>query len=128
MNKPTFGIHFVIKTNKKYNGLAPIYIRITVDSKRCEISAKRKISTDNWDLGKGMAKSNLAENKQLNSYLEQLRSKMVLYYQELVLSKQIPTAEAIKNKFFGLEVPDMTLCKLIEYHNTNSKETLRWGH
>jgi len=45
-----------------------------------------------------MAKPISAENKQLNSYLEQLRSKMVLYYQELALSKQIPTAEAIKIK------------------------------
>jgi len=127
MNTSTFGIHFVLRTNKIFNGLAPIYTRITVDSKRCEISVKRKISTDNWDFGKGLAKSNQSENKQLNSYLEQLRSKMVLYYQELVLSKQIPTAEAIKNKFFGLEIPDMTLCKLIEYHNTNCKEILRWG-
>jgi len=127
MNNSTFGIHFVLRTNKIINGLAPIYTRITVDAKRCEISVKRKILSDNWDFGKGMAKSNQAENKQLNSYLEQLRTKMVIYYQELVLSKQIPTAEAIKNKFFGLEVPDMTLRKLIEYHNTNCKDLIKWG-
>ena len=33
---------------------------------------------------------------------------MVESYQELVLSKQVTTAEAIKNKFLGLEVSDMT--------------------
>jgi len=74
-----------------------------------------------------MTKSNKAENEKLNSNLEQLRTKMVMGYQELVLSKQIPTAEAIKNKFFGLEVPDMTLRKLIEYHNTNFKDLIKWG-
>ena len=52
---------------------------------------------------------------------------MVIYYQELVLSKQIPTAEAIKNKFFGLQVPDMTHRKLIEYHNSNCKDLIKWG-
>ena len=127
MNNSTFGIHFVLKTNKIISDLAPIYARITVDSKRCEISVKRKILVENWDFGKGMAKPKLTENKQLNSYLEQLRTKLVQYYQELVLSKQVPTADAIKNKFLGLEVPDMTLCKLMEYHNTNCKEILRWG-
>ena len=127
MNSTTFGIHFVLKTNKTINDLAPIYARITVDSKRCEVSVKQKISVSNWNVGKGMAKSNLIENKQLNSYLEQVRKMMVQNYQELILNKQVATPEAIKNKFLGFEVSDMTLCKLIEYHNLNSKETLRWG-
>jgi site-specific recombinase XerD len=127
MNSSTFGIHFVLKMNKTINDLAPIYARITVDTKRCEVSVKQKISVSNWNFGKGMAKSNLIENKQLNSYLEQVRKMMVQNYQELILNKHMATPEAIKNKFLGLEVSDMTLCKLIEYHNLNSKETLRWG-
>ena len=127
MKTTTFGIHFVLRMNKITSGIAPIYTRITVDSKRCEISVKRRILVENWDFGKGMAKPKLPENKQLNTYLEQLRTKLVQYYQDLVLSKQVPTADAIKNKFFGLEVSDMTLCKLIEYHNTNCKGILRWG-
>lgn len=127
MEKVTLGIHFVLRMNKIMNGLAPIYARITVNSKRCEISIKRRILVENWNIGKGMAKSSTAENKQLNSYLEQIRKMMVQSYQDLVLEKQVITAEAIKNKFLGLDISDMTLCKLIEYHNTNCKETLRWG-
>ena len=74
-----------------------------------------------------MAKPSSSENKQLNSYLEQIRKMMVQSYQDLVLGKQVITAEAIENKFLGLDISDMTLCKLIEYHNTNCKETLKWG-
>jgi len=127
MEKVTLGIHFVLRMNKITNGIAPIYARITVNSKRCEVSIKRKISMESWNFGKGMAKSSSNENKQLNSYLEQIRKMMVESYQDLVLSKQVITTEAIKNKFLGLDISDMTLCKLIEYHNTNCKETLRWG-
>ena len=127
MEKVTLGIHFVLRMNKITNGIAPIYARITVNSKRCEISIKRKIPVEIWNIGKGMAKSSSSENKQLNSYLEQIRKMMVQSYQDLVLSKQVVTAEAIKNKFLGLDISDMTLCKLIDYHNTNCKETLRWG-
>jgi len=127
MEKATLGIHFVLRMNKITKGIAPIYARITVNSKRCEVSIKRRILAESWNAGKGMAKPSSSENKQLNSYLEQIRKMMVQSYQELVLAKQVVTAEAIKNKFLGLEISDMTLCKLIEYHNTNSQETLKWG-
>ena len=118
MKNVTFGIHFVLKMNKIINGLAPIYVRITVDSKRCEISAKRKISVENWNIGKGMAKPLSIANKELNSYLEQLRTMMVQYNQELVINKAEITAEIIRNKYLGVDDSDMTLCKLIEYHTT----------
>ncbi|HCY39989.1 MAG TPA: integrase [Prolixibacteraceae bacterium] len=127
MEKVTLGIHFVLRSSKTISGIAPIYARITVNSKRCEISIKRKIQVESWNIGKGMAKPSSSENKQLNSYLEQIRKMMVQSYQDLVLGKQVITAEAIKNKFLGLDISDMTLCKLIEYHNTNCKETLKWG-
>jgi hypothetical protein len=127
MEKVTLGIHFVLRMNKINNGTAPIHARITVNSKRCEVSIKRKISIDSWNFGKGIAKPSSNENKQLNSYLEHIRKMIVEAYQDLVLSKQVITTEAIKNKFLGLEVSDMTLCKLIDYHNTNCKETLKWG-
>jgi hypothetical protein len=127
MEKVTLGIHFVLRMNKATNGIAPIYARITVNSKRCEVSIKRKISIDSWNSGKGMAKPSTSENKQLNSYLEQIRKMMVESCQDLVLSKQVITTEAIKNKFLGLDISDMTLCKLIDYHNTTCNETLRWG-
>ncbi|HNX55519.1 MAG TPA: site-specific integrase [Prolixibacteraceae bacterium] len=127
MEKVTLGIHFVLRTNKINNGLAPIYARITVNSKRCELSVKRSILSSAWNVGKGMAKPSCPENKQLNSYLEQIRKMMVEAYQDLVISKQVVTAEAIKNKFYGLDISDMTLIKLIDYHNLNCKETLRWG-
>ena len=127
MEKVTLGIHFVLRTNKINNGLAPIYARITVNSKRCELSVKRSILINAWNVGKGMAKPISPENKQLNSYLEQIRKMMVEAYQDLVISKQVVTPEAIKNKFYGIDVSDMTLVKLIDYHNANSRETLRWG-
>jgi len=127
MEKVTLGIHFVLRSSKTISGIAPIYARITVNSKRSEISIKRKIHVESWNIGKGMAKPSSSENKQLNSYLEQIRKMMVQSYQDLVLGKQVITAEAIKNKFLGLDISDMTLCKLIEYHNTNCKETLKWG-
>lgn len=47
MNK-TFNLLLFIKKNKiRSNGTAPIYLRITVDGKAAEISAKRYIDPKN---------------------------------------------------------------------------------
>lgn len=50
MNK-TFNLLFFIKKNKiRSNGTAPIYLRITIDGKAAEISAKRYIDPKKWDV------------------------------------------------------------------------------
>jgi len=46
----TFGIQFIIRKNKAKEDLAPIYVRITVDARRVEISLKRWINPNEWDL------------------------------------------------------------------------------
>lgn len=52
----TFRIQFVIRKHRIKNGEAPIYMSVTVNTNRCEISVKRRIHTDNWNNGKGMAR------------------------------------------------------------------------
>ena len=105
----TFGIHFVLRSNKIIDGTAPIHARITVNTSRCEISIKRRIPVDNWNKGKGMAKGKSQEINMLNSYLEQIRSQLTNHYQDLVVNKQEVTPEAIKNKFFGVDESGETL-------------------
>ncbi|TNF39464.1 MAG: site-specific integrase [Bacteroidetes bacterium] len=126
-NVNTFGIQFVIRKHRIKDGQAPIYARITVNTNRCEISVKRRIHTDNWNNGKGMAKGKNPEISILNSYLEQIRSQLTNYYQELVVNKQALTADAIKNKFLGVEESEQTLMDLIKYHNDRMDENLEWG-
>lgn len=43
------------------------------------------------------------------------------------IHKQLITAEAIKSKFLGNDERDHTLCKVINYHNTQMKASLAWG-
>jgi hypothetical protein len=38
----TFGIFFYLRRYKENNGTAPIYVRITVDSKRSDIAWKKR--------------------------------------------------------------------------------------
>lgn len=123
----TFGIQFVIRKHRIKNGEAPIYARITVNSERTEISVKKRINVDNWNNGKGMAKGKNPDISLLNSYLEQFRSKLTSCYQSLVINGEQVDANNVKNRFLGNEPTGKTLLELIDYHNTQMKETLKWG-
>lgn len=123
----TFGIQFIIRKNKEKEDLAPIYVRITVDARRVEISLKRWINPNDWDSIKGKAKGFKEDAKSLNHYLEEVRTRLVENYQELQVQKQLITADTIKDLFLGLDQKEYTLCKLVEYHNQVMMSTLTWG-
>jgi len=123
----TFGIQFFVKKNKIRNGLAPIYVRITVNSHRVEISLKRWIDPNEWNTEKGTCRGSREAIKSLNHFLNEVKASMVQSYQELQIQKRRITADEIKNKFLGIGEEDNSLCKLIDYHNTHMKDILTWG-
>lgn len=123
----TFGIQFIVRSNKAKNGTVLVYVRISVDGRRIEISLKKSIAPNDWDSLKGKAKGSRAEVKELNHYLEQVRSKLLGYYQELQIQDELITAERIKNLFLGLENNENTLGRLIDYHGQISISTLAPG-
>jgi integrase/recombinase XerD len=123
----TFGIVYYLRKYKVRDGKAPIYARITVDGKRTDLALKRYIEIGNWNGAKGMAKGKSEEIRVLNTYLEQIRSRLVECYQELILEKKFITADSVKNKFCCFEEKEHSLMSLFDYHNTEMKTTLEWG-
>lgn len=123
----TFGVHFILRMNKQKNGKAPIYVRITVNGSRIELSLKKKVKISDWNINRGMAKNKNAELKMLNGVLEQTRGLLSGYYQEMVMAKKLITPEAIKNKYLGVAEQAYTLQSIMEYHNLHMKEVLSYG-
>lgn len=125
--KNTFTILFWINKAKIRNGEAPVWARVTVDGIRVEISIKKSIQPDNWNPEKGQAKGSKEEAKSLNNYIEQIRTQLFECYQNLRAEKKLVTAETIKNIYLGKGEKEHTLMTLINYHNTELKDTLEWG-
>lgn len=123
----TFGVIFYLRKYKITNDKAPIYARITVDGKRADVSVKRSIEEKNWNGDKGLAKGSREEIRALNLFLERVRASIVASYQDMLLQKKLVTAEGIKNMFTGNEHKEYTLSRLMDYHNSNMKDTLSWG-
>ncbi|HET8837666.1 MAG TPA: Arm DNA-binding domain-containing protein [Flavobacteriaceae bacterium] len=67
MNK-TFGLLYYVKKSKQdAQGKAPIYLRITVDGKRSEISCKRAIEITKWSKEANKAIGRTEEIRELKS-------------------------------------------------------------
>ena len=123
----TFSIIFFVKKHRISHGEAPIYVRITVDGKRLDLSIKRRVDLDRWDETRGLAKGNRQETKILNAYLEQVRNQLYDCQQQLERERKLITAESIKGRYLGQDERGKTLKEIIEYHNKEMKDELAWG-
>lgn len=119
-----FGIRFFIKNNLIKDGETPLYVRITVDGTRVDISLKRKINVYDWNPVLESAKES---SKSLNHYLKELEARIIQIYQEFQLKKISITADAIKHELLGSEAKEHIISMLFEYHNEKYRNVLAWG-
>ncbi len=124
----TFSILFWIYAKRTKNNLAPLYVRITVDGKKLNISLKRRIDIHLWDPKKQRVKGTGGISKSLNQYLGEVYSELFQCYQELRAEDKRITPQIIKSKFLGNDkVARYTLRDIIEYHNAKMFHKLQYN-
>jgi len=113
----TFGLQFILRQNKKDQNSGIIYVRITIEGQRSEISLKKNLPTSQWNNARGKANGSSKDAKSLNAYLDDIRIKLTECYRELQLKQDKITTDSIKALFLGDHSDQHTLAELIEYHN-----------
>ncbi len=123
MVSDSFSIIFYPKSsNLDKNGKAPLFLRITVDGKRCEHSLKSKIELQNWDSHKGKLKGSNPAAKQLNKFLEEIKSRLYKIQGKFVADGRPYTAEMLRNAFQGKDIKYKTLLIIYKEHNGEISE------
>lgn len=116
-----------LKSRKTANGESPIYLRVTVDGKRKEVSLKKSIDPSRWDQNKQRGKGNSEAIAILNRRLVSVENSINLAAQELV-SKHIKVSiESLMNKYTGAEVKTHTLIEVFEYEYKRKKKGVALG-
>ena len=73
----TFSLLFVIRKHRLLkNGEASIYLRITVNGEVADITTKRSVRPEMWDQRRECSLGKLHRDKELNHYLETLKTRM----------------------------------------------------
>ncbi|WP_034917809.1 site-specific integrase [Gillisia sp. CAL575] len=124
--KFTFSILFWINSSRAKENLADLFVRITVNGKRVNLSLKEKVLCDQWDSQKSKVRGSNSQAQRINHYLETTRNEIFQSYVELKSSSNIITAQAIKERYLGEDVDYPTLKELIDYHNEQTKHILHY--
>ncbi len=115
-------ILFYAKRAKTTNdGLIPIYIRVTVNGERVELSTKRYTLPEKWSVEGSCMKGTSAEAKATNSYLDALKAKVYDYQQQLIREDELVNAENMRNKILGVEKRGHMLIGIFQQHNDEIK-------
>lgn len=114
----TFSILFwVYSSRANKNNRSTIYARVTVNGKRVGISLKSKIDIGTWNTDRQKVKGNTAESRQINLYLDDVKSRIVSCYRDLNNETKVVTAQLVKARFLGEDKKKNSLRDIIDYHN-----------
>ncbi|MCU4176204.1 site-specific integrase [Carboxylicivirga sp. N1Y90] len=124
-NTPTFGVQFICRLKSKKTDMAGIYLRITVNGRKTELSTKLQCPFSLWDNSKERVKSDSKFNyRNVNRLIDDNRAKIQNIYQKLRYSNELITPIIIKNHFIGIKEEGHTLLKIIDYHYKAQQEAL----
>lgn len=110
---------FHLKKPKNYtNGSFPIYLRITVDLKRVEISIGKECDPSKWCKKSERIIGNKEEIKILNKYVDQFQAKVYEAQEFLIRESLKVSADAIRNQVLGKKESTITVLQVFAEHNS----------
>src|SRR5207248_738803 len=117
IKKHTFSLLPFIRLHRQNKtGEAPIYIRITIDGKRTEISTKIYVAPEKWNVQKGRVKGNHESAKSFNKSIEVFEQKLREIYTRFIEKEIVINADSIKSAFFKTEEKQRLLADHFEFH------------
>ncbi|MFT7348888.1 MAG: hypothetical protein ACI8VZ_001192, partial [Candidatus Paceibacteria bacterium] len=116
--KDTFSVLFYPKgSNEDKHGNVPIYLRITVNGQRSEMSINRKVSASRWNNEAGKLRGTSAEVRELNRFMDNIRNKIYKIQEALLEQETMITAEIIRNIYTGKTQNHKMVLKEFQNHN-----------
>jgi len=125
--KHTFTVIFFTRKLRSNPNQLSIYVRITINGKRSEISLKRVIPVKDWDSNKSRGRGSSQKVRTLNAYLDEVYNRLLECHKELLTEDKFISSEAIKARYLGEDDNSKTLRELIAYHHGNMAFVLKRG-
>lgn len=117
-------LFFLRKSIGKSKSVAAIYMRITIDEQRAEVSTKRVCDPERWNHHAGRLNGTREDVKTINAYLDTLQSKVYEVHRSLLEANEMITAEAVKNKLTGRAERQRLLLELFRQHNQQMQKLI----
>lgn len=106
------------------DGLLPVYLRVTIEGKRIEVTTKRYVESTKWCAKAGRLKGGSEDIRTINKYLDQLKNDVYNHENDLRSENKEVNYDNLKNKILGTEVKARTLVPIFQKHNDDVKALL----
>ena len=122
MRQTTSILFFARKTTKLKNGESPIFVRITINGQRLDISLKRSIDAKFWDSSKGKCKGNSLKTKENNRYIHYMEEKLLKIISDLEIQEELccKNVKACLNQ----ENEDLSIISIFQRHNERCEKRI----
>ena len=121
----TFSILFYPKTSDSdKNGMSPLFLRITVDGKRAELSLKRKVNSEQWCSISNKVKGNGPTKDEVNGYIDELKFRIRRIQGEFVAQEKPFTASMLKGRLLNKGNELKTVLSIYDGHNAKVKSLM----
>lgn len=120
----TFSVLFWVYAKRVMKDQVNIYLRITLNGKRVNISLKKKINITTWDEKTQRSKGTDKDSRILNLYLNEVQSKVYRIYEDFKKEEKPFTSQMVKAKYLGDDRRRFSFQNLIDYHNEKMQHKL----
>lgn len=110
-------LFFGKKTKNESDKLLSIYLRVTINGERFEISTQRYVEPLKWSTSAGKVKGNSEEVRSINHYLDNLKHKVYTYQKNIAEEGKNFNKETLRLKWYGIEEYTHTLVQVFRQHN-----------
>jgi len=111
------------KTRNESDKILSIYLRVTINGNRFEVSTQRCVGTDKWSSTAGKVKGNTEEVRKTNQYLDNVKQKVYDYQKKILQVGKPFTKETLRLEWYGLNEHIHSLVEVFTNHN-NQMEAL----
>ena len=105
------------KTKSECDKLLSVYLRVTINGKRFEVSTQRYIEPYKWSPVAAKAKGNSEEARSINTHLDMLKNKVYDYQQLIQQEGGSFTRDALYQKWYGIKDRSYHLVEVFKHHN-----------
>jgi integrase/recombinase XerD len=121
------GLQFIIRPSNAYPTEGSIFMRLVYQGKRIEISMNAVIHLSDWIKDKSKLRETNAQNKGINYYLDQAKSKMWSIFQDARISEPVIDLQMLKNRYLGISEKEKSLLDAFAYHYKTQSGILKRG-
>lgn len=127
MKSTILSLNFRLNKKRMQNGRIAIYLRLTIDGNRAEISTRQYIKPDCWNQARQIAIGRNIESNGINKRLSVIKADILKLYDRFNILSLRVTAESLKNEYLGVRKNEKTLNELLSFYHDRFMEKVATG-